>query len=152
MPAKNHRSFFFTAILCSIFTSVAVAQSASKDIKRLTKAFSKAYNATDHAAISAMFITDTVRLEPGGKVTNGAGEIGASYAQRFSNADPKADSKMLSVKEETSGNAVSNGTYALTGTVKANGEEIAISGACENTHEKENGKWKIRHIKSLAAK
>jgi len=56
------------------------------------------------------------------------------------------------VNDNSDGSAVAKGTYTVTGTVKSGGEKIALAGTYENKLVKQNGQWKISHMKLSAAK
>jgi ketosteroid isomerase-like protein len=149
---KNHLKMFLIVIVLSAFTTSGIAQSSGKSIKKFTKSFSKAYNAKDHVALTAMFTSDAVRIDTEGKTTNGAAQIGAEYARVFSATDQKVVINHAGVKDNPDGSAVSNGTYTVTGTVKSSGDKIALAGTYENTLVKQNGVWKISQMKLSAAK
>lgn len=152
MSAKIHLKLFLMVIVLGAFTTSGYAQSTGKSIKKFTKSFSKAYNAKDHAALTAMFTSDAVRIDAEGKTTNGGAQIGADYAQVFSATDQKAVIKHSDVRDNPDGSAVANGTYTVTGTVKSSGDKIALAGTYENKLVKQNGQWKISHMKLSAAK
>ena len=63
MSANIHIKLFLIAFVFSAFTTSGYAQSSGKSIKKFTKSFSKSYNAKDHAALTAMFTSDAVRID-----------------------------------------------------------------------------------------
>jgi len=152
MSAKILFKLFLIVVVSGAFTTSGYTQSASKSIKKFTKSFSKSYNAKDHAALTAMFTPDAVRIDTEGKATNGGAQIGADYAQVFSATDQKVVIKHAGVRDNPDGSAVANGTYTVTGTVKSSGDKIALAGTYENTLVKQNGVWKISQMKLSAAK
>lgn len=152
MSAKIHLKLFLIAIGFSFLATSGYAQSSGKSIKKFTRSFSKAYNAKDNAALTAMFTSDAVRVDTEGKSTNGAEQIGAAYAQVFSATDQKVVITQTDVRDNPDGSVVANGRYGVTGTVKSNGEKITLAGTYENILVKHNGQWKISHMKLSAAK
>lgn len=152
MSAKIHFKLFLIALIFSAFTTSGYAQATGKSIKKFTKSFSKAYNAKDHATLTGMFTSDAVRIDAEGKTTNGGAQIGADYAQVFSATDQKVVIKHADVRDNPDGSAVANGKYSVTGTVKSSGDKIALAGTYENKLVKQNGQWKISHMKLSAAK
>jgi len=151
MRTSNLPRLFLLSLLFLVFSSAGFAQSAGKAVKKLTKAFEKAYNSKDQAAITAMFTENAVRVDANGVTTTGATKIGEIYAQSFTNTDTKAAITHLGVKDDDGTKALATGSYTLSGSTKS-GEKVALAGTYENTVVKENGKWKISYMKLMDAK
>lgn len=151
MRSKNLTCLFLSSVIFLVFTSSSLAQSANKEMKKLVKAFEKAYNSKDQVTITGMFTENAVRIDANGVTTSGAAKIGEMYGQSFTNADTKAAITHLAVKEVDGSNAVTTGTFTVNGATKT-GEKVVINGTYENTVVKESGKWKISQMKLMNAK
>lgn len=149
MKFKFQFGLLLTVVLFAANSTTLVAQNLNKEIEDYTQKFQAAYNKADHAALTALLTADAVRTNADGTVINGAAAIGVAYAQGFSATDQQVDIKITKITPQSDNKVLINGTFSLTGTVKANGEKIAIDGTYENTALKENGVWKISIMKLM---
>jgi len=149
MKFKFQFGLLLTVVLLAATSITLGAQNLNKEIEDYTQKFQAAYNKADHAALTALLTADAVRNNADGTVINGAAAIGADYAKGFSATDQQVDIKITKITPQGDNKVLINGTFSLSGTVKANGQKIAIDGTYENTALKENGMWKISIMKLM---
>lgn len=122
------------------------AQSAEEEADMLVFArqFMTAYNLGDHLAIGEMYTTDAVRINQDGKVTNGAENIAAFFAEQFRHNNATLLLKLTGINWSNPEHAfVAKGSYEVYGITNADGAKVHFYGAYANTMIKQNGKWKI---------
>lgn len=150
MKMTNRSSLLLAVFLLTTATSSLVAQNVKSEVEALIKSFENAYNRADHATLATMFTADAVRENTDGSTISGTEQISANYAKIFSTAELRVQINSGEIVEQSDGKVLATGTYTVTGKNKQSGEAINLSGSFANTNVRENGQWKISHMKLKA--
>jgi uncharacterized protein (TIGR02246 family) len=107
------------------------------EIGKMSKAWEKAYNAGDAAALAALYDKDAMVLPPNADPASGSGAI-----RKYFDADVKAGAKDALTTDDVVGsgdNAVETGKYVVT---TADGKHLD-HGKYVTVYKKADGGWKI---------
>jgi uncharacterized protein (TIGR02246 family) len=146
-------TWLWIACLAATVLSPAQAQNQQKEVADFAATFQAAYNKGDAAALTKLFAEKVEVTNPDGTtVTRTNGQMGESYAKAFAAYDLKTDIVVGEITALPDGKTRVTGTYATAGTNKTTGEKMTQKGTYDHVAVKENGQWRICHLKLIPEK
>jgi uncharacterized protein (TIGR02246 family) len=124
-------------VLAVSFPAVAQTGDLRGEIGKMSKAWEKAYNAGDAAALTALYAKDAMVMAP-----NGDPASGSSAIKTYFDGDVKAGAKNALTTEDVAGSgdyAVETGKFVVT---TADGKHLD-HGKYVTVYKKADGGWKI---------